>query len=165
MSGFIVRAATISDLPAVHDLLVETWAASYSGFVSPETRTDTAARWHSVERLEAQLSRSGGAFLVADEGERVVGHVAGRRLADGVVFLERLYVRPGAQSAGIGSALFDALLHRLPDTHGMRLEVFSENPRAIEFYRRLGFVVAEERADAFGNGTMIRETIMVRAAR
>ncbi len=164
MSGLAVRAARISDLPAVHDLLVETWAAAYSGFVSVEIRADTAARWHSVERLEAQLSRVGGAFLVAEDGGHIVGHIAGRRLEDGVVFLERLYVRPGAQSAGIGSALFEALLRMLPDTHGMRLEVFSENPRAIEFYRRLGFVVAEERADAFGNGTMIRETIMVRAA-
>jgi GNAT superfamily N-acetyltransferase len=78
---------------------------------------------------------------VADAGGRVVGVAA----LDGDM-LAQLYILPGEQGRGIGSALLTkAMAHR---PAGMRLYAFQRNTRARGFYERRGFVAVE-----FGDGS------------
>jgi ribosomal protein S18 acetylase RimI-like enzyme len=62
--------------------------------------------------------------------------------------VEHLYVSPGAQRAGIGSALLDAAKRASPD--GLRLWVFQRNQGAVAFYERHGFSEVE-RTDGSAN--------------
>lgn len=63
-------------------------------------------------------------------------------------WLDGLYVTPGAQRAGIGSALLDLAKVVRPD--GFGLWVFEMNHPARAFYRRHGFLELE-RTDGSGN--------------
>jgi GNAT superfamily N-acetyltransferase len=78
---------------------------------------------------------------VAEAGGRVVGVAA----IDGDM-LSQLYILPGEQGRGIGSALLTKTMARRPA--GMRLYAFQRNMHAREFYERRGFV-----AVAFGDGS------------
>ena len=78
---------------------------------------------------------------VAEAGGRVVGVAA----LDGDM-LAQLYILPGEQGRGIGSALLAKAMARRPD--GMRLYAFQRNTRARGFYERRGFI-----AVAFGDGS------------
>jgi GNAT superfamily N-acetyltransferase len=78
---------------------------------------------------------------VAESGGRVVGVAA----LDGDM-LAQLYILPGEQGQGIGSAILAKAKARRPA--GMRLYAFQRNTRARDFYERRGFV-----AIAFGDGS------------
>ena len=80
---------------------------------------------------------------VAAAGGRVVGFAA----LDGDM-LAQLYILPGEQGRGIGSALLAKAMARRPA--GMRLYAFQRNTRARGFYERRGFV-AVRRTDGRGN--------------
>lgn len=56
-------------------------------------------------------------------------------------WLDDLYVRPGHQGAGLGSALLDLVKSLRPD--GFGLYVFESNLGARRFYAARGFVVTE----------------------
>ena len=55
--------------------------------------------------------------------------------------LDDLYVLPGFQSRGIGSAILEKCM--LESENPLYLYVFSRNVRAISFYERFGFSVCE----------------------
>lgn len=75
----------------------------------------------------------------------VAGDVAGfAALHEG--WLEHLYIAPGHQGIGLGSALLDLAMGRFPD--GLQLYAFQGNTRARQFYEARGFVAA-----AFGDGS------------
>lgn len=105
---------------------------------------ETAQR-HPVAHWQRQArGRPGGVRLVAelDDG-RWVGTMTGI-LADGAATLVAVYVAPEARGPGAG--VTDALLlgiERWAAQHGdqLRLEVNELNGRAIEAYRRRGFVL------------------------
>jgi GNAT superfamily N-acetyltransferase len=78
---------------------------------------------------------------VAEFGWRVVGVAA----LDGDM-LSQLYILPGEQGRGIGSALLAKAMEQCPA--GMRLYAFQRNTRARGFYERRGFVAVE-----FGDGS------------
>ena len=70
---------------------------------------------------------------VAEAGGRIVG-VASMDAED---MLTQLYILPGHQGAGIGSALLDAAKSARPG--GFRLYAFQRNTRARRFYERRGW--------------------------
>ena len=79
---------------------------------------------------------------VAEVAEQLVG-VASLGRED---MLTQLYILPGHQGAGIGSALLDTAKAARPA--GFSLYAFRRNSRARQFYERRGFV-----AIAFGDGS------------
>ena len=78
---------------------------------------------------------------VAEAAGRVVGVAA----LDGDM-LAQLYILPGEQGRGIGSALLAKAMARR--SGGLRLYAFQRNTRARGFYERRGFIAIE-----FGDGS------------
>lgn len=92
-------------------------------------------RWVATVVLPEQ------AVWVAEMDGHVVGVVA---LKEG--WVEQLYVLPGYQGMGVGSALLEAVRAASPE--GLSLWAFQRNARARAFYERRGFVAVE-----FGDGS------------
>lgn len=76
---------------------------------------------------------------VLEAGRRVIGFCAmhGNHL-------EALFVDPEVQSFGHGTGL---MAHAMEEHPCITLWVYSRNVRAVSFYRRLGFSIADERED------------------
>lgn len=156
-----IRSARRADLPVVSALLATIWHATYDVIYGPERVAAITARWHDVDTLARGLDRADATFLVAvDAASRVVGTAAFHRVEQGVLMLDRLYVDPAAQRAGIGSALLDAGLATFPDAATVRLEVEPANARAIAYYERRGFVITGRTADCGASGDGIPAVVM-----
>ncbi len=112
-----------------------------------ERETFPADAW-SRGVLDAELSSPYGTYLVAVEGDIVVGY-GGAQLLPGATQgdIQTLAVAASHRGHGIGAALLDELLERTATggaTH-MMLEVRADNPVAQSLYQRRGFTVIATR--------------------
>lgn len=135
-----VRSASESDLQAVHELLVETWHASYDDILGLEIVTDVTSQWHSLEVLQKNLRKPYSEFVVADDGKgRIVGMAFASQSEKSKALLHQLYVLPEAQVQGIGTMLLSEVEMAFPDVSSIQLEVIERNERAIRFYERKNY--------------------------
>ncbi|WP_176084178.1 GNAT family N-acetyltransferase [Martelella sp. HB161492] len=138
---FFVRTATAADLPAVRQLLVITWHATYDPLYGAKKVASITDDWFSLEKLQARLQRRDGEFLVADDGKMLGGmaFVAADTKEGDLVWLHQLYVHPDHQRHGIGRDLFAEIETCFPHARRMRLEVEPANANAVAFYLAHGF--------------------------
>ena len=136
---FFVRSASVRDIPAIRDVLAETWRATYAPFYGAARVEDIIAEWHSEAAIKASLDRPHGEFLVADDGKMIGGVAFASYSAEThIVFLHQLYVRPECQGMGIGRDLFAEIETCFPGAQSLTLEVDPGNEPAIAFYQAHG---------------------------
>ena len=109
-----------------------------------EGRAEPPERWTDWSR------RGGGetqVTVVAVDGERWLGMVVGRLLADGRAWLEALWVDPSVRRSGIGSGLIEAVAAWSRDRGATSLElsVTEGNEAAAALYADAGFRETGER--------------------
>jgi N-acetylglutamate synthase-like GNAT family acetyltransferase len=83
-----------------------------------------------------------GAFLVADNGDGLVGCVALRAVSAESCEMKRLYVDPRARGSGLGRQLVECVLNRARSFgyRKMLLDTLPSMQTAQALYRRVGFV-------------------------
>jgi ribosomal-protein-alanine N-acetyltransferase len=89
-----------------------------------------AARWNVADYLDRE-------FLVAIDGDRLVGFLVARTLAADEREILNLAVAPDFRRKGVARALLDSALQGFRG--GVFLEVRESNEIAQEFYKSLGF--------------------------
>jgi ribosomal protein S18 acetylase RimI-like enzyme len=101
----------------------------------------------------------GGALLVADGEDGLVGCVALRRLDGQTCELKRLYVSPQARGTGLGRRLLEAMLARARAARyaAVRLDTLPGMEAAQGLYRAAGFVAIEPYRDNPVPGAMFFE--------
>jgi ribosomal protein S18 acetylase RimI-like enzyme len=144
----VIRPASPDDLPAVRELLVETWHDTYDPLLGAAKVTEITDDWHSLANLERQLAVPDTVFLVAAEEGRITGHLFanGRQLP--LLILSRLYVLPAFQRRGVGARLLAAALAHFPQARSIGLDVEAGNAKGRAFYTRQGFVPVGESVQA-----------------
>lgn len=133
----VLRPATPEDLPAVAEVHIRARDAAYPAMPRTLHPPHEAHAWVAAWDLAAHD------VWVAESPGQVAGYARFDR-----EWLEDLYVEPGVQGTGIGSALLDLVKARRPA--GFCLWVFESNEPARGFYRRHGLVDLE-RTDGAGN--------------
>ena len=133
----VLRPATAADLPALAEVHLAARAAAGPAFPPAAHHDDGVRAWiaDGTWRRTTSAWRSSTA--------RIVGYSRATP-----TWLDDLYVAPGAQGRGVGSALLRDVLAGHPD--GVGLWVFESNRPARDFYARHGFV-ALERTDGSAN--------------
>ena len=142
MTTVATRPATPADVPAIRRLLVETWHATYDHILGAERVTAITDDWHREERLVLAVDRPDHRFLVAEADGNILGTASSTLGPAGLLSLDRLYVRPDVQRAGVGTLLLAAAVSGWPGLRRIDLQVEPRNAPAIAFYRRHGFVPA-----------------------
>jgi GNAT superfamily N-acetyltransferase len=135
----ITRAATSADLGGITEVFLR--ARKELMPFAPLAHSDLAVyRW-----IANWLIPTGGVTVATSVDGQVVG-MAATSEADGVLWLDQLYVMPALIGCGVGTRLLAVVSAdaRLP----IHLHCFVENERARAFYERHGFV-----AIAFGDGS------------
>lgn len=133
-----IRTATKRDLPAIHDLLVETWHATYDPAFGEETVFAITNEWCSVQALVVKLTVPASEFIIADDGA-MIHAMAYAVQQDNTVQLHQLYVRPASQGKGIGTKMMQELFFCFDSASRMELDVHPENHSAIGFFTAGGF--------------------------
>ncbi len=118
--------------------------------------------WHSPAAITQRIHRPDAEFLVAENGEYIGGiaYAAMSRRDPKVANLNQLYVHPLWQRQGIGTDLFAEIETCFPDAERLRLEVTTENDRAIDFYMAHGMAEVGRTKNAGTAETNIPALIM-----
>jgi GNAT superfamily N-acetyltransferase len=125
-----VRRADTGDL----DEVAAVWHASASRM---DAAPDAMPSLQDLrDRIDAELA-AGWELHVAERGGRIVGMLALKR--DEAV-LDQIFVVPGEQRSGIGTALLAAAKGAMPG--GFTLRMAAANERAARFYRAAGLNVS-----------------------
>jgi ribosomal-protein-alanine N-acetyltransferase len=106
----------------------------------------------SAATIAAELNNPLSAWLVAMDGENLVGYV-GSQTVLGEGDMMNLAVSPKCRRMGVGEGLVNALVAVLNEKGATRLalEVRASNEPAIALYTKLGFVVAGRRPNYYRN--------------
>lgn len=106
----------------------------------------------SAATIAAELNNPLSAWLVAMDGENLVGYI-GSQTVLGEGDMMNLAVSPKCRRMGVGEGLVNALVAVLNEKGATRLalEVRASNEPAIALYTKLGFVVAGRRPNYYRN--------------
>lgn len=151
-----VRAATRADLPGVAGVAGRTWRAAYAGLIPEADVERFLASVYSPANLERTLLSLGAGFLVATDGDEIVGYAMSGRNREGDGELFAIYVLRERQGAGIGRRLWMAAAGHLRGLGLATMEVWvlAGNGPARRFYERQGALSVGERDFPVGEGVV-----------
>lgn len=152
-----IRTARPADAERIRQVSARSCRAAYEDILDDEalieSMEDPAVTDEISDWLDETADEEGVVYLVAttatgdEHRETVAGFaqfLAGERapdhLGDGVAYLKSLYVHPENWGAGVGTALLDAGIERLPASVGrLRLGVLVDNDIGRSFYEKHDF--------------------------
>jgi len=158
------RAATVDDIPLLRGLAERIWTVAYVDMISAE-QIEYMLGWMYGAAQIAQELQEGVAWEVAIAEEEPVGFFSISFKESPRAKLQRLYLLPERQGAGLGQAML-ARAHELAASRGateIYLQVNKQNTRAIRAYERAGYVVERSAVFDIGRGFVMDDFIMQRA--
>ncbi|PNG27457.1 GNAT family N-acetyltransferase [Methylocella silvestris] len=133
LAAISLRPRRPGDFDALAALWIESWTEAMPGL-------DFSARRDWLRAHLDVLEAGGGETLCAcDRDGGLLGFVA---VNPRTGYLDQIAVSVAAKGAGLAGLLLDAA--RRVACAPLRLDVNQDNPRALAFYRKEGFVTAEE---------------------
>ena len=164
-----IRKAELSDLVAVQEIARATFFETFAA-----TNTEADMQHYLTEKfsdaaVSAELSHPDSLFFIAWADETPIGYLkvnAGQAQTEPqgetALEIERIYVRNAYHGKKIGQLLYEQALasaHQQNKTQ-IWLGVWEENPKAIRFYEKNGFVVFDKHI--FQLGTDQQTDILMR---
>ncbi|MCV0396815.1 MAG: GNAT family N-acetyltransferase [Rhizobiaceae bacterium] len=143
-----IRHMTAEDAEAVSRLVIGSWVETYGPLIGTEKARTFAEARYTPDRILTDLRRAHSETFVAETDGMVAGYAYGM-VSKGILWLDRLHVARIHRGQGLGAALLHAVIVNYVGEPAISLEVIKANTRAVDFYTRQGFAVAEER-DACG---------------
>jgi ribosomal protein S18 acetylase RimI-like enzyme len=146
-----IRRATVDDarqlnklvLAGLDDRTSEVYRENVEKFGIPEEYVRQA---FSIETLTAAVKDKKQLFLVAVEGERLIGFAQTIRDDKGAAELDRIFLIPGQTGKGIGTRLLNKTMNVLRSEGISRLTVKAGKNETLarRFYEKNGFRLVQE---------------------
>jgi len=128
----MIRAFARADMTPVLEVWLSASIAAHD-FVDP-------AFWRGQLENMHNLYLPAATVYVYEENSQIIGFYA--LLGDAQ--LAAIFVSPGMQGQGIGSAM---MAHAMTGKAGMTLSVYKANMASVRFYQSHGFVITHEQCD------------------
>jgi ribosomal protein S18 acetylase RimI-like enzyme len=168
-----IRRADRGDAKRLSAIAEETFRATFSALNTPEDIDLHCRNTYSEEIQASEIADPDTVTLIGEQDEMLVGYAQLRwRKAPSCVVAEapgeiqRLYVVSDAHGKGVAhdlmSACIDEMTRRRSDVAW--LGVWEQNPRAIAFYRKFGFVEVGEHVFLLGRDRQ-RDIVLARPVR
>ncbi|HQS98793.1 MAG: GNAT family N-acetyltransferase [Hydrogenophilales bacterium 16-64-46] len=135
------------------------WQATYPALISQAQIDAMLADRYAAARIRSQLDDARHAWWVTGSPPAGFAHVYVDATA---AKLDKLYVHPGRQRQGLGTALLHACADwaRAQRCLVLRLQVNRGNIPAIRAYESYGFHLVESRVFDIGNGHVMDDHVM-----
>jgi len=149
MASIIINKALPEDLETIRDLGIQTFSETFAEDNSEESMKKYLEESFNIEKVTSELTNPDSQFYIAWEEDNPVGYLkvnsgkAQTELQDETSLeIERIYVKKSHHGRKVGQLLYDQALetaHQLNKSY-LWLGVWEENLRALNFYRKNGFV-------------------------
>lgn len=162
--GLIVRRGRAADAAVLADLAARTFRDAFGAQNSPENLAQHLASHYGEALQAAELADPGMTTLLAEVAGATAGfaQVAARTSppqlpAAGGLFLSRFYLEQDWIGRGVAQVLMAAVLETARERGAsyLWLTVWEENPRAVAFYEKQGFVKAGQTTFVVGEDPQV----------
>ncbi|HEY6144421.1 MAG TPA: GNAT family N-acetyltransferase [Flavobacterium sp.] len=149
MENIITRRITLDDLEKLQNIGRKTFEETFSESNSEENMRNYLEEGFSKEKLTAELKNKDSEFYFAILKDEVIGYLkvnfgeSQTELKDSKALeIERIYVSKEFHGKSVGQILYDKAIEiaKQKGSEYVWLGVWEENPRAINFYKKNGFV-------------------------
>lgn len=144
-----IRSLTLNDIGQLQKISRQTFSETFGTANTEENMKKYLQECFSVERLTAELNDENSQFYFAVLNKDIIGYLklnfgqSQTELKDNkAVEIERIYVSRQFHGQQVGQLLYEKAIQtaRQMNARYVWLGVWEENPRAISFYRKNGFV-------------------------
>jgi diamine N-acetyltransferase len=160
MANIEIIKATLNDIDQLQKIGRQTFSETFSDGNTEENMTKYLGEGFSIEKLTTEMNDKNAAFYFATIDEKVIGYLklnigqSQTELQDDKgLEIERIYVAKEFHGKQVGQLLYEKALEiaRHNKSDFVWLGVWEENPRAINFYKKNGFVEFDRHIFKLGN--------------
>jgi ribosomal protein S18 acetylase RimI-like enzyme len=160
MAEICIKLVTLNDIDQLQKIGRQTFYETFSAGNTEENITQYLEEGFSVTKLTSELSNNNAQFYFATLEDNIIGYLklnfgqAQTELQDDKgLEIERIYVLKEFHGKGVGQLLYDKAIQiaRQKSADYVWLGVWEENPRAINFYKKNGFVEFDKHVFKLGN--------------
>lgn len=164
MTEIILTKITLTAIDQLQKIGKQTFYETFSEGNSEENMQEYLDAGFSLEKLTAELNDENTTFYLATLGEDVIGYLklnfgaSQTELQDEKsVEIERIYVLKEFHGKKVGQLLYDKAIEvaRERAADYVWLGVWEENRRAIQFYKKNGFVAFDQHVFKLGDDEQI----------
>ena len=160
MDSLSIRKVTINDIDQLQAISQKTFSETFSDGNTAENMTKYLDEEFSIENLSAELTNENSEFYFATINHNVIGYLklnfglSQTELKDDKALeIERIYVLKEFHGKKVGQLLYEQAIQiaRQKNAEYVWLGVWEENPRAIQFYQKNGFVAFDKHVFKLGD--------------
>jgi ribosomal protein S18 acetylase RimI-like enzyme len=149
MNSAEIIAVTLNDLSVLQKIGIETFYESFSSVNTEENMTQYLAEAYSLDKLTNEMNNPNSSFYFAVINDKIIGYLKinfgdsqTELKQEHALEIERIYVLQAYHGKKIGQLLFEKAMKLAHEKNAdyIWLGVWEENPRAIRFYTKNGFV-------------------------
>jgi ribosomal protein S18 acetylase RimI-like enzyme len=149
MKNIILKRVNPEDLAKLQHIGRQTFLEAFAAANTEENMTHYLSEGFSTEKLSTELHDAHSEFYFACLGEKVIGYLKVNfgpsqtdLKDDKSLEIERIYVLKEFHGQQVGQMLFNKAIQIAKQRHAdyVWLGVWEHNPRAIQFYKKNGFV-------------------------
>ncbi|WP_300691126.1 GNAT family N-acetyltransferase [Chryseobacterium sp.] len=149
MTSIIINKALSEDVEIIRDLGIQTFSETFAKDNSAEAMKKYLEESFNAEKVKSELNNPDSHFYIAWEEDNPVGYLkmntgnAQTELQDETSLeIERIYVKKSHHGKKVGQLLYDQALETAQSFKKayLWLGVWEENLRALNFYRKNGFI-------------------------
>lgn len=149
MENIMILGVTLNDIEQLQTIGRETFSETFSSSNTKEDMAKYLADSFSIEKLTEELNNEHSEFYFAIIDDKVVGYLklnfgsSQSEIQDSISLeIERIYVLQEYHGKKVGQVLYEKSMQVAEDKKMdyVWLGVWEENPRAIRFYQKNGFV-------------------------
>jgi ribosomal protein S18 acetylase RimI-like enzyme len=151
-----IRPLCLYDCDKIGPLLREIWLDAYHGIQTDEELLTQSHKVHTPDQIAKEIDDPNMHSIVAVSHDKIIGH-ARSDLNNGIVDITRLYVLRAFYGQGIGKALLREVDSYFDAKYEVRLEVFEDNKRAVDFYLSQGYEIVRRATEVQTEGRDVFE--------
>lgn len=172
MKNIEIKRVSLDDIETLQNISIQTFFETFSESNTEENMAKYLEEGFSLERLTIELNDESSEFYFAVLDDDIIGYLkinlgqSQKELKeDNALEIERIYVLKKFQGTKVGQLLYDKAIEIAYNkkTNYVWLGVWEENPRAINFYKKNGFVEFDKHIFRLGDDEqtdiMMRKTL------
>jgi ribosomal protein S18 acetylase RimI-like enzyme len=155
-----IRKVNLKDIEKLREIGKLTFAQTFSSSSNEENMTKYLKNGFSIRKLKTELTDINSEIYFAELDGKVIGYLkvnVGKSQTEikikNALEIERIYVLTEFHGKKIGQILYNKALELAKDKNveNIWLGVWEQNPRAIRFYEKNGFVTFDKHVFKLGN--------------
>jgi ribosomal protein S18 acetylase RimI-like enzyme len=160
MEQINIRKATVNDIDQLQQIGRQTFYETFAAANSEENMTKYLEEGFATEKVAAELNNQHSEFYFAELDGKVIGYLKiNSGLAqteikdDAALEIERIYVLHTYHGKKVGQLLYEKAMEIAREVKAayVWLGVWEENTRAINFYKKNGFVAFDKHVFVLGD--------------